>query len=94
MANIAIIIGSPNGGSRLYGLTEFAGERLAEAGLTLEWIAAADLPAEDLLRADFGSPAIKRIIASVEEADAVIIASPVFKAAYSGALKTILDVIP
>ena len=45
------------------------------------------------MRADFNSPAIKQAIAAVEGA-AVIIASPVYKASYSGALKTILDILP
>lgn len=94
MTKIAFIVGSPTHGSRLFALTQFFEDRLALAGYGIDFISAADLPAEDLLRADFNSPVIRQVIAAVEEADAVIIASPVFKASYSGALKTILDVIP
>lgn len=94
MTKIALIAGSPANGSRLFGLIQYATDRLALSGFDVDLISAADLPAEDLLRADFGSPAIRQALASVEEADAVIIASPVFKASYSGALKTILDLVP
>ncbi|MDR9856039.1 NADPH-dependent FMN reductase [Paenibacillus sp. VCA1] len=94
MTKIALIAGSPSNGSRLFGLVGYAADRLALAGFDVDLISAADLPAEDLLRADFGSAAIRQALASVEQADAVIIASPVFKASYSGALKTILDLLP
>lgn len=94
MATIAFIIGSPTQGSRLFGLTQYLEDRLILGGHTIHIVSAAELPAEDLLRADFNSPAIQTAIAAVEEADAVIIASPVYKAAYSGALKTILDLLP
>ncbi|MDU2240195.1 MAG: NADPH-dependent FMN reductase [Paenibacillus sp.] len=94
MARIAIIAGSPSLGSRLFGLTEHVEERLRRAGNDIAWISAAELPSEDLLRANFGSPAIKAALDAVESADAVVIASPVYKASYSGALKTILDLIP
>lgn len=94
MARVAIIAGSPSLKSRLFGLTEHVEERLRRAGNDIAWISAAELPPEDLLRANFASPAIKAALDAVDSADAVVIASPVYKAAYSGALKTILDLIP
>lgn len=94
MTRIAFIVGSPTPVSRLFGLTQYLEDRLALSGCTIDFISAANLPAEDLLRADFNSPAIQQALAAVEQADAIIIASPVFKASYSGALKTILDLIP
>ncbi|MGN7358698.1 NADPH-dependent FMN reductase [Paenibacillus sp. SAF-054] len=94
MSRITLIAGSPKRGSRLFGLTGYAEDRLAQAGHHTQVISAADLPAAELLSADFGSPAIIGALEAVEQADAIIIASPVFKAAYSGALKTILDLIP
>ncbi|MNO19003.1 FMN reductase (NADPH) [compost metagenome] len=94
MSRVIIIAGSPTPGSRLFGLTDYVRERLIQTGSAIDRISAAELPAEDLLRANFGSPAIKAALAAVESADAVVIASPVYKAAYSGALKTILDLIP
>ncbi|EOS54943.1 MULTISPECIES: NADPH-dependent FMN reductase [Paenibacillus] len=94
MSNIVILAGSPTLGSRLFGLTDYVQEKLTDAGHSIDWFSAAELPAEDLLRANFNSEVVKDLNASVEAADAVIIASPVYKASYSGALKTILDLIP
>lgn len=94
MSKIVIIAGSPTLGSRLFGLTDYVQEKLKEAGHSISWFSAAELPAEDLLLANFNSEVVKELNAAVEAADAVIIASPVYKASYSGALKTILDLIP
>jgi len=52
------------------------------------------LPAEDLIKARFDSEAILNANKKVAEADGVIIASPVYKAAYTGILKTYLDLLP
>lgn len=49
---------------------------------------------EDLLYARFDSPALKTLVAQLKEADGLIVATPVYKAAYSGALKTLLDLLP
>ncbi|MCP1144486.1 NADPH-dependent FMN reductase [Lysinibacillus endophyticus] len=53
-----------------------------------------DLPAQDLISANFASAAIKAANALVEQADVVVVLTPVYKAAYSGILKTYLDLIP
>ncbi|GAB2803269.1 hypothetical protein GCM10027073_39690 [Streptomyces chlorus] len=52
------------------------------------------LPAEALLGADFRHPAITGAAALFERADAVVIGTPVHKAAYSGLLKSLLDLLP
>ena len=52
------------------------------------------LPAEDLITANFTSEAIKQANLIVEQADTVIVLTPVYKAAYSGILKTYLDLLP
>ena len=40
------------------------------------------------------SPAIKKISYDIQRAAGVVIGSPVYKAAYSGVLKTLIDVLP
>ncbi|WP_152395032.1 NADPH-dependent FMN reductase [Paenibacillus guangzhouensis] len=94
MSSVVLIAGNPTQGSRLFGLTQYATDHLALSGYDVEVVSAAELPAEDLLRANFNSPAIQQALATIARADAVILASPVYKASYSGALKTILDLIP
>src|SRR5690606_39239833 len=68
--------------------------KLRQLGNETDTVHIADLPAEDLIRANFNSEHVKSALSLVEEADAVIVASPVYKAAYSGVLKTFLDLIP
>lgn len=94
MANIIIISGSPTANSRLNGLIQHSEEQLKELGHEVVHLQVAALPAEDLIKANFASPAVIEAVAQVEKADAVIIASPVYKASYTGVLKTFLDLIP
>jgi FMN reductase len=49
---------------------------------------------EDLLYARFDSPALKTLNEQLAGADGLIIATPVYKASFSGALKTLLDLLP
>jgi FMN reductase len=75
-------------------LARQVGERLQAQGFGIDFINVRDLPAEDLLLARVDSPPIKDAIARVEAADALVVATPIYKAAYSGALKTFLDLLP
>ena len=94
MSHVVIIAGSPPKRSRLTGLIDYSVSQLSEAGVTVEVIHVADLPAEDLVQARFDSTFVRDALAVVEAADAVIVATPVYKAAYSGVLKLFLDLIP
>lgn len=94
MAKIAIIYGAPSKGSRLYGLVKTAVEVLTAAGHVTEIVAVTDLPGEELLAARFEHPAIQDANVLVEDADGIVIASPVYKASYSGILKAYLDLLP
>lgn len=94
MSKIAVISGSPASNSRLYGLIEYVEGQLAAAGHEVTRINVADLPAEALVKAQFGNEELQRATALVGEADGVVIASPVYKAAYTGLLKTFLDLLP
>ncbi|RKN86259.1 NADPH-dependent FMN reductase [Paenibacillus ginsengarvi] len=94
MAIITIISGSPSRQSRLYGLISAAERQLREAQHEVTVIQVTDLPASDLLLGNFNSERIKEALAHVAASDAVIVASPVYKASFSGILKTFLDLIP
>lgn len=94
MSKTLIITGSPSGTSKTAKLAGLVGNRLARAGIDSALLDVRTLPAEDLLLAKFDSPAIKAALAQVEAARGIVIATPVYKAAYSGLLKTFLDVLP
>ncbi|MBC7728910.1 MAG: NADPH-dependent FMN reductase, partial [Microbacteriaceae bacterium] len=63
-------------------------------GLKVERLNIRELPAEALLLAQWGHPAIVNALAQVEQARAIVVATPVYKAAYSGVLKVFLDLLP
>jgi len=60
---------------------------------TLTW-RATDIPAEVLLHAQFSHPSIAQFREDIAQADGIIIASPVYKAAYTGVLKAVIDLLP
>lgn len=91
---ILLIGGSPSATSRTGRWLEDIRSRLARQGQHVETLHVRDLPAEALLHADFKHPDILAALQKVELATAIIIATPVYKAAYSGLLKTFIDLWP
>ncbi|PAD75554.1 NADPH-dependent FMN reductase [Paenibacillus campinasensis] len=94
MAKAVIINGSPTPGSRLTAVMAHSEQMLTNAGFEVERIDVSGLPAEDLIHTKFESESIVKANGLVAEADAVIVASPVYKASFTGVLKTFLDLIP
>ncbi|BBD57985.1 NADPH-dependent FMN reductase [Nostoc sp. HK-01] len=94
MTRILAIAGSPSHPSRTYGILEYATKLLAKEGLHIDIISVRDLPAEDLLFGKYDSPALEQPKALLAQADGVIIATPIYKAAYTGVLKAFLDLLP
>jgi len=94
MSYVVTISGSPAARSRSTHLLVAAEELLRARGIATRRIDPRELPAEALLHADFGHPAIREALELVEHAQAVVIATPVYKVAYSGLLKTFLDLLP
>jgi FMN reductase len=91
---ILLLAGSPSAPSRSTRLLQHVGDKLALLGYRHARIDVRDLPAEALLRADFKHAALQAALAQVAQATAVVIATPVYKAAYSGVLKAFLDLLP
>jgi FMN reductase len=94
MSDILLISGSPSTPSRSGALLEYAAERLGEEGLSTELVTVRDYPAEDLILGRYDSPAFETTKLLVAEARGLIVATPVYKAAYTGALKAVLDILP
>lgn len=94
LASVVIVNGSPNAASRLTGIVNHVQRQLALGGHAADEIRVADLPARDLVFGRFDKLEIKEAVGRVERADAVIFASPVYKASYTGLLKLFLDVLP
>lgn len=94
MFNIVIISGSPTQASRSYAISSYVKKLLSNQGHQVHHINVRDLPPEDLIYANFKSPAINHALAQIDQAQAVIVISPVYKASYTGVLKTFFDLIP
>jgi FMN reductase len=94
MSDILLISGSPSTPSRSGALLEYAVERLSAEGFSTELVSVRDYPAEDLILGKYDSPAFDRTKRLVADARGLIVATPVYKAAYTGALKTLLDILP
>ncbi|NUU06196.1 NAD(P)H-dependent oxidoreductase [Leifsonia sp. C5G2] len=85
MFTAAVIAGNPKPQSR----TRDAAERLAAAlGATATTIEVSELGAGLL---GFGDPVVASAVATVQDADLVIAASPTYKGTYTGLLKLFLD---
>src|SRR6478735_1160893 len=94
MSQVTIITGSPSKQSRSAALSEYIALYLQDEKYEVKTVHVRDLPAADLVYANFSSPAIQEAQKKVADADAVIIVSPIYKASYTGILKTFLDLIP
>ncbi|MBT9529048.1 MAG: NADPH-dependent FMN reductase [Pseudomonas sp.] len=86
--------GSPSLKSRSAVLLDYARQRLQQQGVEVISYQIRDFAAEDLLHARFDSPQIQLLNEQIAQADGVLVATPVYKASFSGALKTLLDLLP
>ncbi|MFE0403139.1 NADPH-dependent FMN reductase [Streptomyces nigra] len=94
MATVLSVSGSPSATSRTARLLRLLDDRLRAQGHEVVPLDVRTLPAEALLHADFAHPAIVEATQLFERAEGVVIGTPVYKAAYSGALKALLDLLP
>lgn len=94
MGKIVILSGSPSKQSRLLHLIGYSKEALEKRGAEVEVLHVGDLPPEDLIYANFHGEPIRKAVQKVLSANALVIASPVYKASYTGVLKTFLDLLP
>ncbi|MGY5957597.1 NADPH-dependent FMN reductase [Kosakonia sp. BK9b] len=91
---VVTLAGSPRFPSRSSALLEYAREHLSAQDIDVCHWHLHNFAPEDLLYARFDSPALKTLIEQLKEADGLIVATPIYKASFSGALKTLLDLLP
>ena len=89
-----LIAGSPSERSRSAALLDAVAQRLQVRGALVDRIHIRDLSPQALLLADFGHPTVVHAIDQVADASVLVVATPVYKAAYSGVLKVFLDLLP
>ncbi|MDH0749575.1 NADPH-dependent FMN reductase [Pseudomonas sp. GD03842] len=91
---VVSISGSPSTRSRSGVVLKHAAQWLVDHGVGVSAARVQDFNAEDLLYARFDSPEVIAFIEAVAKADGLLIGTPVYKASFSGALKTLLDLLP
>ncbi|MCP2033876.1 FMN reductase [Planomicrobium sp. HSC-17F08] len=94
MSDIVILSGSPSEASRSEVVLKHLGELLKERGFSVSHLSVRDVPQEDLFLGRYNSDAIAEISTLIHGAKGVIVGSPVYKAAYSGVLKALIDLLP
>ena len=88
------ISGSPTDPSRSTVLLRHALKAMASSGAELDEVSVRDLPALALQQAEFANADVAHALAQVARADVVLVSTPIYKAAYSGLLKSFLDLLP
>lgn len=94
MHNIVTIAGSPSSSSRSSAVLTQSKHMLTKQGFKVESITVRNIPPEDLVFGNFESPALKKVTSLIEEAQGIVVATPVYKASYTGVLKAMLDLLP
>jgi FMN reductase len=94
MAHVVSLSGSPSPTSRSQGLLTRSTALLDARGIQVQAFSLTDFDANALLFGRFDDPAIRAFQKAVAEADGLLVATPVYKAAYSAGLKALLDVLP
>src|SRR5574344_1861640 len=91
--SVLLIAASPTQPSRSAALLDAVGQRLQARGTHTELLSLRELEPRALLLADTRHPDIAQAVAQVASAQVVVVATPVYKAAYSGLLKVFLDLL-
>jgi FMN reductase len=90
---VVTIAGSPAERSRSSELLREAERLLGKQGITVRRISVRDLPPQDLVHGRHDSEAIKEAGRLLEGASGIVVATPIYKAALSGVLKSFLDLL-
>ncbi|ELY3728068.1 NADPH-dependent FMN reductase [Cronobacter sakazakii] len=91
---VITLAGSPRFPSRSSALLSYLAGELTRLDVEICHWHIQNFAPEDLLYARFDSPALLTLIEQLQQADGIIIATPIYKASFSGALKTLLDLLP
>ncbi|MGI5502735.1 NAD(P)H-dependent oxidoreductase [Lentzea sp. CA-135723] len=94
MSDVLIISAAPSHAAPTGVVVEHVAEVLRTAGHRVSLLDVRSLPTLSLLTEDLRDPEIAEAVSSVLSADGVVVASPVYRAAYSGLVKALLDLLP
>jgi FMN reductase len=93
-SRVVIISGSPSPTSKTAQMGEYVASLLEADGISVRHLQVRDISPAALLTADCSDAGVVDALGAVADADGVVLATPTFKAAYSGLLKVFLDLLP
>lgn len=94
MSEVLVISGSPSRTSKTEIVGDHVVRQLATGGQRARHLRLRTLPPAGVLTADLADPAIADAVHQVARADGVVLATPTYKASFSGLLKSFLDLLP
>lgn len=94
MTQIVLLSASPSPTSRSTFVAREVASRLQSRGFEVDSFSVADFDAADVLTGRAKSPLVVRFLETVHRAEGIVLATPVYKATYSGGLKAVVDLIP
>ena len=94
MPDVVTVGGSPASPSRCAATLGHVRQVMAGRGYSTGAVEVRDLDPRGMVWARFDEPSIRAAVDAVQEARALVVATPVYKAAYSGVLKLFLDLLP
>jgi FMN reductase len=94
MSSVLVISGSSSTTSKTEKIAEKIARNCQELGHLVAHLRVRDLPARALLAGDSTATEMRRALDAVAAADGVVLATPIYQAAYSGLLKTFIDALP
>lgn len=92
--SIVFLLGSPSPTSRSTFVARAVATEAERAGRRAVFWSLSNFDPGDLLFGRSDAPAIAQFIESTKAASGIVLATPVYKAVYTGALKAIVDLIP
>jgi FMN reductase len=92
--SIVFIAGSPSSSSRSAFVARAVASETERAGLAATFWSLGDFDPGDVLFGRVAAPGVARFVDAVKEAAALVLATPVYKGVYTGALKAIVDLVP
>jgi FMN reductase len=94
MRKVLIASGSPSKTSKTAALADAVANEIRLDGIETEHLRVGELDPQALLSADFSHPSLVEFATKVKNAHGIIVATPIYKASFSGLLKAALDILP
>ncbi|REE07499.1 SsuE family FMN reductase [Paraburkholderia sp. BL27I4N3] len=92
--SVVAVSASPSSSSKTAFLVDHVLDHIASPSLCVRHDRLRDISPQTLLTGDLSDVVLADIVQAIDQADGIIIATPIFKASFTGLLKVFLDVLP